>query len=216
MLRQLSVKNFAIVDSVQMEFGPHFNVLTGETGAGKSLIVDALYFLLGDRITADILRTGEERALAEALFQVPVKSPAIQKLSEWGIEVPGGEILVKREFSRSSGKTRSFLNGETATAAMVAELGDLLIDIHGQHEHQAIFNVGRHRQLVDAYGHLVPLLAKTTDAYQKLNGLLTEQSRLGGDSREIARRTDLLAFQVKEIEDAGLEKVNEEELVNKF
>ena len=122
MLRQLSVKNFAIVESVQMEFGPGFNVLTGETGAGKSLIVDALHFLLGDRITADVLRKGEERAVAEALFQTPAKGPAVQKLAEWGIGAAQGEILVKREYSRSSGKTRSFLNGEMATASMVAEV----------------------------------------------------------------------------------------------
>src|SRR6185369_7813861 len=140
MLRQLSIKNFAIVDAVTLEFDGGFNVLTGETGAGKSLIVDALYFLLGDRLNADMLRAGEEKALVEALFQVGSKSPAAAKLSEWGIEVEEGEILVKREYARSSGKTRSSLNGSLATAAMISELGDLLIDIHGQHEHQSIFN----------------------------------------------------------------------------
>ena len=123
MLRQLTIKNFAIVDSITMEFGPGFNVLTGETGAGKSLIVDALYFLLGDRISADMLRAGEERALVEALFQVPIKGSAAKKLAEWGIGVSNGEILIKREFTRSSGKTRSFVNGEMATASMIAELG---------------------------------------------------------------------------------------------
>jgi len=216
MLRQLSIKNFAIVDSISIEFGPGFNVLTGETGAGKSLIVDALYFLLGDRIGADMLRAGEERAVVEALFQVPPKGEAVKKLSEWGIEAPNGEILVKREFTRSAGKTRSFLNGEMATTAMITELGDWLVDIHGQHEHQAIFNVGRHRQLIDAFGHLEKLLEKTSETYEKLAGLLKEQSRLGGDSREIARRTDLLQFQVQEIEASGLESLNEEELLKRY
>ncbi|HJT25536.1 MAG TPA: AAA family ATPase, partial [bacterium] len=126
MLRQLSIKNFAIVESVSMEFGTGFNVLTGETGAGKSLIVDALYFLLGDRINADMLRAGEERAVAEALFTVPPRGAAVKKLAEWGIGASNGEILVKREFTRSSGKTRSFLNGEMATTAMITELGDWL------------------------------------------------------------------------------------------
>ena len=216
MLRQLSIKNFAIVESVTMEFGPGFNVLTGETGAGKSLIVDALYFLLGDRINADMLRAGEERAVVEALFQVPLKSSAIKKLSEWGIDASRGEMLVKREFNRSSGKTRSFVNGEMATAAMISELGDWLVDIHGQHEHQAIFNIGRHRQLIDSFGHLEKLLEKTSDTYQTLSELLIEQTRLGGDSREIARRTDLLQFQVQEIEASGLESLNEEELLKKY
>jgi DNA repair protein RecN (Recombination protein N) len=216
MLRQLSIKNFAIVESVTMEFGSGFNVLTGETGAGKSLIVDALYFLLGDRINADMLRAGEDRAVVEALFQVSLKSSAIKKLAEWGIDASQGEMLVKREFNRSSGKTRSFVNGEMATAAMISELGDWLVDIHGQHEHQAIFNVGRHRQLIDSFGHLEKLLEKTSAAYEALSNLLVEQSRLGGDSREIARRTDLLQFQVQEIEASGLESLNEEELLKKY
>lgn len=216
MLRQLSIKNFAIVESVSMEFGAGFNVLTGETGAGKSLIVDALYFLLGDRISADMLRAGEERAVVEALFTVAPQGAAVKKLAEWGIGVSNSEILVKREFTRSSGKTRSFLNGEMATTAMITELGDWLIDIHGQHEHQAIFNVGRHRQLIDAFGHQEKLLGKTSEAYGRLSELLKEQTRLGGDSREIARRTDLLQFQVQEIEASGLETLNEEELLKKY
>ena len=216
MLRQLSIQNFAIVDSVTMEFGSGFNVLTGETGAGKSLIVDALYFLLGDRIHSDMLRAGEEKAVVEALFQVPAKGSAVAKLAEWGIETSQGEVLVKREYTRASGKTRSFVNGSMATASMIAELGDWLVDIHGQHEHQAIFNIGRHRQLIDAYGHFEKLLEKTSETHQSLSALLNEQARLGGDSREIARRTDLLQFQVQELEAAGLEKVNEEELLKKY
>ena len=216
MLRQLSIQNFAIVDSVSMEFGAGFNVLTGETGAGKSLIVDALYFLLGDRINADMLRTGEERAAVEALFEMPSSSPAVQKLSEWGIQAGKGEILVKREFTRSSGKTRSFVNGQMATAAMITELGDWLIDIHGQHEHQAIFNISRHRQLIDHFGGLEGLLTQTAGSYEALAALVAEQASLGGDSREVARRTDLIQFQVQEIEASGLESINEEELLKKY
>ena len=204
------------MDSVTLEFAPGFNVLTGETGAGKSLIVDALYFLLGDRMAADMLRAGEERAVAEALFQVPAKGAVTRKLSEWGINATSGEVLVKREFTRSSGKTRSFVNGEMATAAMIAELGDMLVDIHGQHEHQAIFNVGRHRQLIDAFGRLEKPLEEVSEAYKALSGLLLERSRLGGDSREIARRSDLLQFQVQEIEASGLESLNEVELFRRY
>jgi DNA repair protein RecN (Recombination protein N) len=107
MLRQLSVQNFAIVDRVDLEFEPGFNVLTGETGAGKSLLVDALHFLLGERLDPSVLRAGEEKASAEALFQVRPGSPAIAKLAEWGLDVVDGEILLRREYTRSSGKTRS-------------------------------------------------------------------------------------------------------------
>jgi DNA repair protein RecN (Recombination protein N) len=216
MLRQLSIKNFAIVESVTLEFAQGFNVLTGETGAGKSLIVDALYFLLGDRISADMLRAGEDRAVVEALFQLLPMSSAGLKLAEWGIACDNGEMLIKREFSRSSSKTRSFINGEMATASMISELGDMLIDIHGQHEHQAIFNITKHRQLIDAYGHLDTYLKPVSEAYKTLSGLLDEQSRLGGDSREIARRTDLLKFQADEIAAARLTELNEEELLKKY
>lgn len=216
MLRQLSIKNFAIVESVTMEFGPGFNVLTGETGAGKSLIVDALYFLLGDRINTDMIRAGEERAVVEALFQVAPKSTVAKKLFEWGIDDHEGELLVKREYARSSGKTRSLINGEMATASMIAELGESLVDIHGQHEHQAIFNVGKHRQLIDSFGHLAPLLDKVQKAYEDLTTLLNEREKLGGDSREFARRLDLLQFQIQEIEDSGVENLNEEELLARF
>ncbi len=199
-----------------MEFGPGFNVLTGETGAGKSLIVDALYFLLGDRINTDMIRAGEERAVVEALFQVTPKSNVVKKLAEWGIDDHDGELLIKREYTRSSGKTRSLINGEMATAAMIAELGESLIDVHGQHEHQAIFNIGKHRQLIDSFGHLAPLLEKTQRAYEELSVLLNEQANLGGDSREFARRVDLLQFQIQEIEDSGVENLNEEELLSRF
>jgi len=215
-LRHLSVQNFAIVDRVDLEFEPGLNVLTGETGAGKSLLVDALYFLLGDRLDPGILRTGEEKATAEALFQLEPSSPAIAKLSDWGLEAPGGEILLKREFNRSSGKTRSFVNGSLATAAMVSELADFLVDLHGQHEHQAIFNVGRHRRLVDASGHLEKPLQSVSEAYRSLSGLLGERTRLGGDAKEAARRQDLLAFQVNELESAGLESLDEESILREY
>jgi DNA repair protein RecN (Recombination protein N) len=216
LLRQISIKNFAIVDSVTLEFGPGFNVMTGETGAGKSLIVDALHFLLGDRIKLDMLRQGEERALVEALFHLPARHKVLGKIKEWGIDVRDGELVVKREFTRSSGKTRSYINGEMATAAMIEELGDSLVDIHGQHEHQAIFNISRHRQLVDDYGHLDPLLQKINDIDQKLSGLVREQKNLGGDAAQIERRIDLLTYQAKELGDSGVLEMNETEMVEKF
>lgn len=216
MLRQLSIKNFALVDSVSLEFGPALNVLTGETGAGKSLIVDALYFLLGDRITTEMMRTGEERTVVEALFHFPGKNNVVEKLDGWGVHTHDGELLIKREFTRSAGKTRSFLNGEMATASMISDIGDLLVDIHGQHEHQAIFNIGRHRLLIDSFGRMEKLSKEVGAIYQKLSSLLEEKARLGGDSAEITRRADLLQFQVREIEGAGIDRLNEGELQKKY
>jgi DNA repair protein RecN (Recombination protein N) len=216
MLKQLSIKNFALVDHVSLEFGPSFNVLTGETGAGKSLIVDALYFLLGDRITADMMRAGEERTVVEALFLFSKDNSVAEKLKGWGVQTPGGELLIKREFTRSAGKTRSFINGELATASMVSEIGDMLVDIHGQHEHQAIFNIGQHRALIDSFGRLEKILEEVAASFQKLSSLLGERVKLGSDTAEITRRTDLLKYQVQEIEAAGLDRLNEEELLKKY
>lgn len=209
MLRHLTVQNFAIVDKVDLTFEWGFNVLTGETGAGKSLLVDALYFLLGGRLDPALLRSGEDKAVAEALFQLDLGSPALAKMNEWGLPAPEGEILLRREYAKSSGKTRSTLNGSLATAAMVAELGDLLLDLHGQHEHQAIFVVSSHRRLVDAFGALDADAASVGEAYRVLAALLDEKRKLGGDERDAARREDLLAFQVGELSAAGLEELDE-------
>jgi len=123
-----------------------------------------------------------------------------------------GEILLRREYTRSSGKTRSTVNGSMATAAMAAELADLLVDLHGQHEHQSIFNVSRHRHLVDAFGSLEKKLEETARTYRGLSALLEEQARLGGDARDAVRRQDLLTFQVEELESAGIEDLDEEVL----
>ena len=216
MIRQLTIKNFAIVESIMMEFGPGFNVLTGETGAGKSLIVDALYFLLGDRFDSELLRAGEDRLAVEALFQTPKEAWAARFIREKGMDPQNGEIHIKREFSKSSGKTRSFINGELAAAAVVAQLGEGLLDIHGQHEHQSIFDTNKHRNLIDSFGRLENQLAATKKAYQALKALLDEREHLGGDPREIARKTDLLQFQVNEIAAAKLEGLNEEELNRQY
>ena len=216
MLRNLSVKNFAIVDRVELEFDPGFNVLTGETGAGKSLLVDALSFLMGEKLDPDVLRSGEDKAVAEALFQVASDGPAAKLVSEWGLEASQGEILLRREYSRSSGKTKSTLNGSLVTAAMVAELSGRLVDLHGQHEHQAIFNVGLHRRLVDSFGRLEGELQKTASAHKALAALLDERVRLGGDARDAARRQDLLSFQVGELESSGLDAMDEETLTREY
>jgi DNA repair protein RecN (Recombination protein N) len=216
MLRQISINNFAIVDSVILEFGPGFNVLTGETGAGKSLIVDGLYFLLGDRFDPEFLRVGEERMWVEAIFQASPDSSVVELLREKGIDPQDGEIHMKREYSRSSLKTRSFINGELASAALVMKVGEGLLDIHGQHEHQAIFDTARHKKLIDAFGLLEMPLESTRKTCQALRALAQERENLGGDPREIARKTDLLQFQVNEITSAHLSEINEEELTRQY
>jgi DNA repair protein RecN (Recombination protein N) len=140
MLRFLRIRNLAVIESVEVEFEPGFNVLTGETGAGKSILVEAVGLLLGARASADLVRTGENQATIEAIF-----------------EQPGGvELVVRRELT-SQGRSRSFINGALATAAALRDLSARLVELHGQHEHQALLDPLTHLPLVDAYAGLIPI-----------------------------------------------------------
>src|SRR4051812_33278888 len=138
MLRFLRIRHLAVIDSVEVEFDPGLNVLTGETGAGKSILVEAVGLLLGGRASADLVRTGEESAAIEALF-----------------EHRGAEILVRREIT-AQGRSRAYVNGELATAGTLKDLASSLIELHGQHEHQTLLDPATHLPLLDAFGALDP------------------------------------------------------------
>ncbi len=132
MLTDLNIRNFAIIDNLHVAFGPGLNILTGETGAGKSIIIDAVNLLLGMRASAELIRTGEEEATVEAVFDLSCHPGILAKLVETGVECDG-ELLVKRVIARS-GKNRVFVGGGLSTTAVLAELGQSLINIYGQHE----------------------------------------------------------------------------------
>src|SRR5688500_3891636 len=136
MLTELRIKNFAIIESLTLPLGPGFNVLTGETGAGKSIIVGALGLLLGERGTADVVRTGADKATVEGVFEIGERSELAKRLDERGIETEDRLVVLKREVT-SSGRTRAWVNGSTVTAGALAEIGRALIDLHGQHEAQS-------------------------------------------------------------------------------
>src|SRR5437588_11768735 len=139
MLRFLRIRHFAVIDSVEVEFDPGLNVLTGETGAGKSILVEAVGLLLGGRASGDLVRTGEEAAAIEAIF-----------------ETSGEELLVRREIT-AQGRSRAFVNGALATAGALKDLSARLIELHGQHEHQTLLDPATHLDLVDVFGGLQPL-----------------------------------------------------------
>src|SRR5256714_4779286 len=141
MLRFLSIKRVAVIDSVEVEFDSGFNVLTGETGAGKSILVEAVGLLLGGRASGELVRTGEESAAIEAIF-----------------ESGGDELLVRREIT-GQGRSRAFVNGNLATAGALKELSSRLIELHGQHEHQTLLDPGTHLPVLDAFGRLEGLLS---------------------------------------------------------
>src|ERR1700746_3098499 len=147
MLRFLRISHLAVIDAAEVEFGPGLNVLTGETGAGKSILVEAVGLLLGGRASTDMVRTGEALATIEAIF-----------------ETGGEELLVRREIT-SQGRSRAFVNGALATAAVLRDLSSRLVELHGQHEHQTLLDPESHLDVVDAYGSLEALSAPAAAAF---------------------------------------------------
>ena len=151
MLAELSIKNFAIIDSVSISFQEGFTVLTGETGAGKSIIIDAIHLLVGGRGSSDFVRHGTNRAEIEGLFLIDENERAIEKAEEFGIEVEEGMLVLRRDIY-SSGKSVCRVNGKLVTISTLREIGSTLVDIHGQHEHQELLNPQIHIELLDQFG----------------------------------------------------------------
>src|SRR5205807_8532013 len=150
MLRSLSIRNFAIIDRLDVEFGPGLNVLTGETGAGKSIILGALTVILGGRAGMEMVRGGADRAVIDAVFDVSGSAELEAAAREMGFELEDGELLVTREIA-ASGKSAARIMGRPAAIAQLKELGDWLADLHGQHEHQSLLAVPRHLDMLDAW-----------------------------------------------------------------
>lgn len=210
MLRELHVKNFAIIDTLTISFSEGLNILSGETGAGKSIIVGALTLLLGGRASADMVRASAQSAVIEALFDGGKDGSIAAALTGWGIE-PDEHLVLKRVIS-NRGKSKAFINGDIATLQMLNLLGMDLISISGQHEHQTLLVVDTHLDIVDAFGNLFPLRSRVEQGYRSLVKLYRKRQELEGDERGKAQKSEFLRFQIKEIDDARLEKGEEEEL----
>src|SRR2546428_8657257 len=150
MLRELRIRNLAVIEEIVVPLAPGFNVLTGETGAGKSILVDALLLVIGARAQPDLIRSGEESAVVEALFEVATPGPVAALLDESGHRCEDGQLVVKRELSRS-GRHRVFVNDFAATVGLLERLGDLLVELHGQHEHQRLVEPARQLELLDRF-----------------------------------------------------------------
>jgi DNA repair protein RecN (Recombination protein N) len=195
MLRLLRIRNLAVIEAVEVELEPGFNVLTGETGAGKSILVEAVGLLLGARASADLVRTGEVQATIEAIFEDP----------------NGDETIVRREVT-SQGRSRSYINGTLATAGGLRELSDRLVELHGQHEHQSLLDPLSHLPLLDESGRLDSLVPPVTGAWTSMRSIREQRDRARMDDREKAARLELIAFQLGEIERAALNPGEDEEL----
>ena len=198
MLIELRVRDFAVIDDLRLEFGPGLTVLTGETGAGKSLVVDALALLLGERASADVVRAGAERARVEAVFDARAQEPVLARLDAAGVEVEDGLVLLSREVARA-GRNRAWINGSAATAGLVGEIGRQLTDLHGQHEHQTLLRRADQRRILDAYGAATGQAARVVELHSEHRRLRQRaedrRARLG----EMESRRDFLRFQLDEI-----------------
>lgn len=211
MIRTLSIRNFAIIDRLDLEFDAGFNVLTGETGAGKSIIMDALNLILGGRAGVEMVRTGTDRATIDAMFDLSRSPDLLQKLENLGFEIEEAELLLSREV-QVSGKSTCRIMGRPATVAQLREVGDGLVDLHGQHEHQSLLITSRHIDMLDDWDskEIQPLKAQVAQAHHHLHSLLKERESLERDSRERAHLLDLYQFQLKEINEAQLTQGEEE------
>jgi DNA repair protein RecN (Recombination protein N) len=212
MLRELHVRNYAVIDDARLDLQPGLNVLTGETGAGKSLIVGALSLLLGERASSEVVRVGEDRTLVEGVFDCS-NSPALIRLcKEQGIEVNENWLILRREVLRE-GRNRAWVNGSPATATLVRQLGQGLVDLHGQHEHQALLRRDAQRDILDAFAGAAEAARRTSEAYGRLAGLRRSMSETRAEAAATRERTDYLEFRAREIEAAGLEPGEDEAAV---
>jgi DNA repair protein RecN (Recombination protein N) len=211
-LRELRVKNLAVIESLTVPFGPGLNVLTGETGAGKSILIDALTLLLGERAQpAEAIRAGAETATIEAVFDAPRKSGVANLLQEHGIGLENGTLVIRRELVRG-GRGRVFLNDSNATLALLEKLGEALVEVHGQHEHQALLRPGRHLDLLDAFAGLGVLRDRLRQRYEEWRAVSAELEALRVTSRDQAARTAQYRDTLAEIDGARLRAGEEEEL----
>jgi len=210
MLTDLIIKNFAIIDRLHVTFQPGFNVLTGETGAGKSIIIDAVGLLMGDRARPEVIRTGEDEAQVEAMFNISGRSGIVQRLEAEGFEA-GEELIVKRLVSRS-GKNRIYINGSLAKLSQLEEVASELLTIYGQHEHQNLQRADTHLDLLDRYANLQEEVARYREIYRETQELESNRTKLEEAEKERQQRLDLLTYQHGEIDRAQLRSGEEESL----
>jgi DNA repair protein RecN (Recombination protein N) len=212
MLAELRIVNFALIEQLSLQFQSGFTVLTGETGAGKSLLIDAIALLVGGRASTDQIRSGEDEAQIEAAFHLPATHPLIQRLRLQDIIGQNeSELILRRVLSRS-GRHRVYVNGSLCPLRVLEELGGTLVDIHGQHEQQSLLSTAKQLDALDAFGRLYELRRRYEQAYQGWKELCMQLEGLKGEVVDRATREDILRFQAQEIEQAGLLPDEEERL----
>jgi DNA repair protein RecN (Recombination protein N) len=213
MLLELAITDFAIIPSSRISFGPGMHVLTGETGAGKSILLDALGLVLGDRASSDVVRTGARRARIEALFELSGRrgNQVREMLAEQGIEIDEDTVVITREVA-DNGRSTARINGQIVTVSQLDAIGDLLVDIHGQSDHFAIRRKDEQRRILDRYAGLETTAAEVSELVAIVADVRRRLASLATGERERAQRRDLLAFQVEEIDAAALQTGEDDQL----
>lgn len=212
MLEVLKIKNIAIIDTVEIQFKPGLNILSGETGAGKSIVIEAISLLLGSRARLELIRSGCEEAVVEGLFQIAEIPWIRSRLKQTGFNENSSELLVKRTVHRS-GKHRISVNGELATLSTLQSLCEGLIDLCGQHEHQSLLRPQVQLELLDRYGGLTEQAKRVAELWAQVKDLTHELNQLQKKEQDRNRRVDFLKFQIEEIRAADLQWGEDEDLL---
>jgi len=215
MLVSLKIQNIALIPEVEIEFGPNFNVLSGETGAGKSIILGSLNFILGDKLNKNMIRTGTAKASVDAVFSVDENLGS--RINEiCGIDIDDGTVIISRTL-KADGKTECRINSSPVTTSVLKEVANSLIHIHGQHDTETVLRVKNHLNILDMYGggRISALASIYRGEYDNWKSLEAQLKSLGGDESERARQIDLYTFQISEIENANLQIGEDEELQEK-
>lgn len=220
MIVELNISNFAIIDDLKINFVKGFNILTGETGAGKSIIVEGMGMILGQRANRDLVRKGSQKSTLEGLFYLedPVKDTVNEILKDYGIDIdPNNYLLISREIHKS-GRSVSRINGRTVTLTMLNKITVNLVDIHGQHEHQSLLNISNHMKLIDTFGdkELKSLLQNVEEEYRKLQNEKDKLSDISINNIEKDREIDILRYQIDEINRASLLEYDEKNIVSEY
>ncbi|MGF7057017.1 DNA repair protein RecN [Brassicibacter mesophilus] len=218
MLLELNIENFAIIDKLRISFTKGLNILTGETGTGKSIIIDAISLVLGGRATREYIRSGSDRTVIEALFSINSPEIMLSVLGNFGIDYEKDDTLLITREIHNTGRSTSRVNGRTVTLSMLNDITNKLIDIHGQHEHQSLLFSERHIDFIDCLGKddVIIIKEKVKEEYSKLSFLRNKLKQISNNEMEKERKLDLLKFQLSEINEASLKVSEEEEISNQF
>ena len=210
MLKSLEIKDYALIDHINVEFGKGLNIITGETGAGKSILIDAMSLLLGERASTEVVRKGAQKSFVEGIFDVELNKKVKSLLEENEIEFQP-ELIIRREISLK-GSNRCFVNDSPVSLNIVKELGDLLVDLHGQHEHQSLLRTETHIEFLDEFANNHKLLEDYKVVYKELNSKQNELRELKSKEESLKEKKEIYGFQIKEIDNIN-PLPNEDELI---